>query len=121
MGQGPNRAWKSATRARREAIAVGDLVAPALRELGMPSTRLTRRVQEAWQCAVDPAWKGETVPLRLVGGVLVVGIRSAALRQEIAQFHRERLLSVLKAALPDVSLVALRFTAEIHEDLAGDR
>lgn len=109
------------TRRKKGAIAVGDLVAPALRELGVPSARLTRRVREAWELAADPMWRDETQPHRLVGGVLVVGVRSAALRQEISQFHRERLLSVLKAALPDVPLVAIRFTAEIDPDLSGDR
>ena len=43
------------------------------------------------------------------------------LSKEIAQFHRDRLLSVLRAALPDVSLVAIRFTAEVDADLTGDR
>jgi len=112
---------KTAQGGRRNAVAIGDLVAPALRELGVPSARLSRRIREAWSLAADEAWRGETVPLRLLGGVLVVGVRSAALRQEIAQFHRERLLSVLRAALPDVSLVALRFTAEVDADRTGDR
>ena len=121
MIPGSGRGKQPTKRGRRSAVAIGDLVAPALRGLGVPSARLTRRVQEAWSLAANPEWQDETVPLRLVGGVLVVGVRSAALRQEIAQFHRDRLLSVLKAALPDVSLVAIRFTAEIDADLAGDR
>ena len=91
----------------------------ALRDLGMPSQRLTKRVHAAWERAVDAAWAGETLPLNLVGGVLVVGVRSASLRQELTQFHRDRLLSVMKAALPDVSLVGLRFTAEMPADAAG--
>jgi len=109
----------SSHRKRRGAIAVGDLVAPALRELGVPSRRLTRRVEDAWRLAADPAWRDQVRPLRLVGGVLVVSVRSAALRQELAQFHRERLLAVLKTALPDVALVGLRFTAE-PADSMGD-
>ena len=121
MNHGFGSAKHAGRDARRNAVAIGDLVAPALRELGLPSARLTRRVRDAWALAAASSWRDETVPLRLIGGVLVVGVRSAALRQEIAQFHRERLLSVLKAALPDVSLVALRFTAEIDPDPAGDR
>ena len=126
MNPWPGKGKQVTRSGRRRAVAIGDLVAPALRGLGVPSARLTRRVQVAWSMAVDPAWQDETVPLRLVGGVLVIGVRSAALRQEIAQFHRARLLSVLKAALPDVSLVAIRFTAEAGRDLtdpdlAGDR
>ncbi len=116
---GSNRPGARGTR--RNAVAIGDLVAPVLRELGVPSARLTKRVQEAWSRAADPAWRGETVPLRLVGGVLIIGVRSAALRQEMAQFHRSRLLDVVRTALPDVPLVALRFVAEVDADLAGDR
>jgi hypothetical protein len=99
-----------------QARAVGDLVMSALRDLGVPSQRLTRRVHAAWERAVDAAWVEDAVPLSLVGGVLVVGVRSASLRQELTQFHRERLLSVMRAALPDVPLVGLRFTAERPTD-----
>jgi hypothetical protein len=96
-----------------EPRAVGDLVAGALKDLGVPSARLTKRVHDAWALAADPAWRGQTEPLALVGGVLQVGVRSSSLRHELASFHRARLLSVLKAALPDVTLVGLRFTSEI--------
>jgi Dna[CI] antecedent, DciA len=94
------------------ARAVGELVAGALRDLGIPSMRLTRRVADAWRRAADPAWTDLAAPIRLVGGVLVVGVRSAALRQELSGFHRDRLLRVLQSALPDVPLVGIRFTAE---------
>ena len=101
--------------------AVGDIVPSALRELGIPSARLSRRVREAWDRAVDPGWRGQTSPHRLEGGVLVIGVRSASLRQELTMFHRDRLLSVLRAALPDVPLVALRFQADDAPDsFAGE-
>ena len=99
-------------KGRREAKAVGELVASALRDLGVPSKRLSRRVEAAWTRAADPGWAGKVVPLRLVGGLLVIGVTSSALRQELTQFHRDRLLSVLRAALPDMTLTGLRFTAE---------
>lgn len=95
---------------RRDAVPVGDLVAGALKELGMPSIRLTRKFAEAWD-RVAGTWGDRVVPLRLTGGVLEIGVTSSSLRQELSQFHRERLLAVLQAALPDVPLVALRFTA----------
>jgi len=100
----------------RQPTAVGDIVPAALRELGVPSARLSRRVHEAWLRVVEPVWKDQTTPLRLEGGVLIVGVRSASLRQELALFHRERLLSVLRAALPDLPLVALRFRADDAPD-----
>ena len=111
---------------RKEAQPIGDLVMSALKDLGMPSRRLAQRVEAAWERAADPAWSEQAVPLRLVGGVLVVGVTSASLRQELTQFHRDRLLSVLQAALPERSIVDLRFTAETRpsppsgDDGSGD-
>jgi hypothetical protein len=67
---------------------------------------------DAWRMAIDPAWVGRAEPIRLAGGVLVVGVGSASLRQELAQFHAARLLGVLRAALPDVPLVGIRFSAD---------
>jgi hypothetical protein len=83
-----------------------------LKDLGVPSARVTRKVHEAWARVADPSWGAKTVPLRLVGGVLVVGVGSSSLRHELAQFHRERLLAVLRTALPDLPLIAIQFTAD---------
>lgn len=101
--------------------ALGDILPAALRDLGMPSMRLTRRVADAWRASADPAWHADTRPLRLDGGVFVVGVRSAALRQELAQFHKNRLLSVLRAALPDVPLVELRFRLDAGGDSLAEK
>ena len=90
--------------------AIGDLLGPALRGLGMPSPRLTQRVMTAWKQVADPAWRDKVDPVRLDGGVLVVGVSSSSLREELAQYHRARLLDVLKTALPDLPLVGIRFT-----------
>ncbi|MHC5009656.1 MAG: DciA family protein [Planctomycetota bacterium] len=96
---------------RRSAVPVGDLIPGALRALGMPSARLTGRLVSAWEAAIDPAWRSETRLEALTGGVLIVNVESASLRQELAQFHAARLLSVLRLALPDVSIVRIRFQA----------
>jgi hypothetical protein len=109
---------------RKGAVAVGDLLGPALKALGMPSARLTGRVLAAWQQIADPAWAEQVIPRAFTGGVLVLGVSSSSLRQELAQFHRERLLNVMQVALPDVSLVGLRFTTEsaapAGEDVSAD-
>ena len=88
----------------------------------MPSARLTRRVSSAWNQAADPAWRDQARPRDLVGGVLTVDVTSASLREELAQFHNERLLKVLQAALPDLVLVGIRFSlrAEAPRD-TGER
>lgn len=103
---------------RRREQAVGDLVAGALSDLGVPSARVTARLRGAWEQASDAAWRAEARLQRLQGGVLEVAVRSAALRQELAQFHASRLLATLRAALPDLPLVGVRFVPEPSPEAA---
>lgn len=102
-------------RARKREQAVSDLVSSALSDLGVPSARVTARLRSAWEQASDPGWRGEARLLRIQGGVLEVAVRSAPLRQELVQFQAERLLSVLRSALPDVPLIGLRFVPDATE------
>jgi hypothetical protein len=104
---------------RKAVVAAGDLVPGALREMGVASERVTSRVRDAWARAADPAWEGQAAPVNLVGGVLVVEVGSASLREELSQFHRERLLRVLQAGLEGVPIVALRFVAGAGAPGAG--
>ena len=97
---------------RREPKVVGDLMAGALKDLGVPSSRVTDRLRKAWQTACEDAWADRTRLRRLEGGVLEVGVASAALRDELANFHKDRLLTVLRTALPDVPLIGMRFIAD---------
>jgi hypothetical protein len=90
-----------------------DQVLPSvLRSLGVPSRSVTRQVVEAWERAADERWRAETAPRSLVVGVLVVGVASSSLRQELQEFHRERLLAVLRASLPKVPIARLHFVEE---------
>lgn len=114
----PGRSAKGTRRVRaasdgpvRTPRALGDLLGPALKSLGLPSRRAGERLCRAWALASDPAWKGLTQPLGIEGGVLRVGVSSSALRHELTGFHADRLLRVLQRALPDTPLVALRFEA----------
>jgi len=91
---------------------VGDLVGGALRSLGVPSARLTDALRRAWGRAADEAWRDRTRLRRIEGGVLDVGVSSEALRAELTNFHRDRLLAVMRAALPDVPLIGLRFVTD---------
>lgn len=108
---GPVRAGRArATRGqRRTGQAVGALVSRALKDLGVPSARVSAAVEEAWARAASPAWRRVAKPSRLLGGVLEVTVSSAPLREELAQFHTARLLTVLRQALPDTTLLGLRF------------
>jgi len=91
---------------------VAELVGGAMRSLGVPSARVTEALRRAWRQAADEAWHGTTQLRRLEGGVLDVGVSSEALRAELTNFHRDRLLAVLRTALPDVPLIGLRFVTD---------
>jgi hypothetical protein len=90
---------------------IGESVDGALRALGVPSPALSNRVRDAWDRVAEPEWRGLAAPSRLAGGALVVAVSSTALRQDLAQFHAERLLRALRAALPDDPIATLRFEA----------
>ena len=97
---------------RREPRVVSDLMAGALKDLGVPSMRVTQKLQRAWEACAEESWVGRTRLRRLEGGVLDVGVSSAALRDELANFHKDRLLAVLRTALPDVPLIGMRFVTD---------
>ena len=103
------RSWLSRSAFSK---AVGDLLSGALRDLGVPSVRVTEKLRAAWSAAADEAWRERARLRRLEGGVLEVGVTSASLRDELTNFHRDRLLAVLRTALPDVPLIGLRFVAD---------
>lgn len=114
QGRTPKAGHSSEPGPLRRPQALGDLLGPALKSLGLPSKRAGERLRRAWDMAADPAWGETTRPLAIEGGVLRIGVTSASLRHELVAYHGPRLLRVLQKALPDTPLVALRF-----EDVAG--
>jgi hypothetical protein len=118
----PGRGGGASPRAGRRggpARPIRDVLPSALRALGVAPKAVSRRVAAAWKTASEGAWAGRAVPDRLLGGTLFVRVSSAPLRQELAQFHAARLLTVLGALLPDDPIVALRFEAGSAGGVAG--
>lgn len=91
---------------------MGDLVTRALKDLGLPSRRIGDRLERVWRMVCEPAWEGRVRLRRFEGGVLEIGVDSAPLREELVQFHRDRLLEAVQTALDDVPVVALRFVTD---------
>ena len=81
----------------------------AARGWGRRQERL--RLEEAWAAAVGPDFAPHTRPGSLRRGVLEVVVGNAVLLQELAQFHKRRLLEELRKRLPAVSVTDLRFRA----------
>jgi predicted nucleic acid-binding Zn ribbon protein len=79
----------------------------AARGWGRHQDRL--RLEEAWAAAVGPEAAPHTRVAALRRGVLEVTVANAVLLQELAHFHKRRLLQELRRRLPGTTLTDLRF------------
>jgi predicted nucleic acid-binding Zn ribbon protein len=85
----------------------------AARGWGRRQDRL--RLEKAWTEAAGPEFAAHTRPAALRRGVLEVMVDNAVLLQELAHFHKRRLLEQLRRQLPDTTLTDLRFRAGVLE------
>ncbi len=69
------------------------------------------RLERAWADAAGPEFAPHTRLGALRRGVLEVEVLSAVLLQELAHFHKRRLLERLREQLPGTTLSDLRFRA----------
>jgi predicted nucleic acid-binding Zn ribbon protein len=72
-------------------------------------------LEKAWAEAVGPEFASHTRPAALRRGVLEVIVDNAVLLQELAHFHKRRLLEQLRRQLPGTPLTDLRFRAGVLE------
>ena len=72
-------------------------------------------LEKAWAQAVGPEVAAHTRPASLHRGVLEVIVDNAVLLQELAHFHKRRLLEQLRRQLPGTPLIDLRFRAGVME------
>ena len=69
------------------------------------------RLEQAWAEAVGPEFAPQTRVGALKRGVLEVEVGNAVLMQELAHYHKRRLLEDLRRRLPHTPLTDLRFRA----------
>jgi predicted nucleic acid-binding Zn ribbon protein len=81
----------------------------AARGWGRRQDRL--RLERAWAEAAGPDVAPHTRVVAIRRNVLEVEVKGAVLLQELAQFHKRRLLELLRKALPGVTVADLRFRA----------
>ncbi len=72
-------------------------------------------LERAWAEVVGAEHAAHTRPAALRRGVLEVTVDNAVLLQELAHFHKRRLLEQLRRRLPDTPLTDLRFRAGVLE------
>src|SRR5437870_2035987 len=68
-----------------------------------------KRLEDAWAKAAGEIVTGQTRVLALKRGVLDIEVRGGVLLQELASFHKRKLLEAMKTLLPGHPLKELRF------------
>ncbi len=74
------------------------------------------RLEDAWADAAGPEIAPHTRVGALRRGVLEVTVANASLLQDLAHFHKRRLLTELRRRLPNTPLTDLRFRAGLVKD-----
>ena len=71
------------------------------------------RLEQAWAAAAGPEAAAETRVAGMRRGVLEVTVGNSVLLQELAHFHKRRLLEALRRQLAGVTVTDLRFRAGV--------
>jgi predicted nucleic acid-binding Zn ribbon protein len=72
-------------------------------------------LEKAWADAVGPKHADKTRVLGLKHGILEVEVNSAILLQELAQYHKRKLLARMRERLPNHTFTDVRFRAGTWE------
>ncbi|MCU0702698.1 MAG: DUF721 domain-containing protein [Fimbriiglobus sp.] len=89
---------------------IGDVLGRLFTARGWGRLSERSRLEEAW-AEVAAEWPGQTRVLALRRGVLEVEVRNGVLVQELAQFHKRKLLGELRKRMPGQTLTDLKFKA----------
>ena len=86
-----------------------DVIAQLFVSRGWGRASERKRLEDAWAKAAGEIVAGQTRVLVLKRGVLDIEVRGGVLLQELASFHKRKLLEAMKTLLPGHPLKELRF------------
>jgi predicted nucleic acid-binding Zn ribbon protein len=90
---------------------IGEILSRLFTARGWGRRQDLMRLEAAWAEAVGAAGARHTRVLALRRGVLEVLVDNAVLLQELAHYHKRRLLEQIRGRLPGVTVADLRFRA----------
>lgn len=98
--------------------ALGDILARLFTARGWGRRQDRLRLEDAWTAAMEACGlaAGQTQVGSLRRGVLDVVVGNGVLLQELAGFHKRRLLEQLRRRLSGISLTDLRFRAGVVKE-----
>jgi predicted nucleic acid-binding Zn ribbon protein len=94
---------------------VGEVLSRLFTARGLGRLQERLRLERAWAEAAGPDIATHTRTIALRRGVLEVLVDNAVLLQELAHFHKRRLLEQLRRRLTGVSVTDVRFRAGVLE------
>ena len=94
---------------------IGEILSRLFTARGWGRRQDRLRLEEAWAEAAGPEIAPHTRVAALRRGVLEVQVANAVLLQELAHFHKRRLLEHLRGRLPGSPVKDLRFRAGVME------
>jgi predicted nucleic acid-binding Zn ribbon protein len=95
---------------------IGEIISRLFAARGWGRKQERLRLERAWADAVGPEQAPNTRVAAIRRNVLEVEVRGAVLFQELAQFHKRRLLEILRKLLPGVTIADLRFRSGAWQD-----
>lgn len=95
---------------------IGEIISRLFTARGWGRQQERLRLERAWAAAVGAEYVSHTRVSGIRRNVLEVEVRNAVLIQELAQFHKRRLLTALRKALSGLKITDLRFRAGVWQD-----
>lgn len=93
---------------------LSDILAKLFAAKGWGRKSERARLEQAWAETVGPEFGADTRVLAArPRGVIEIEVRNTVLMQELAQYHKRRLLTLLKAKLPGQTVSDLKFRSGV--------
>lgn len=89
--------------------SLGEILAQLIAARGWGRRQARLHLEQAWAAALGPEQLAHTRVLALRRGVLEVEVNSPVLLQELASYHKRKLLAKLRECLPNQTLTDVRF------------
>lgn len=95
---------------------IGEIVSRLFAARGWDRKQERLRLERAWAEAVGPEYSQNTRVAAIRRSALEIEVRGTILFQELAQFHKRRLLEAVRKLLPGVTIAELRFRSGTWKD-----
>jgi hypothetical protein len=90
---------------------IGEVLSRLFAARGWGRRQARLHLEHAWEQTAGAEFAGHTRLVDIRRGVAEIEVNNAILLQELAAFHKRRLLEQMRRRLPNVTLTDLRFRA----------